>query len=220
MRSVRQIPWLTDALVFPDPAEALDDPNGLLAAGGDLSPQRLLLAYRSGIFPWYSPGDPILWWSPDPRLVIYPGKLHVSRSLEKSMRCSGFQISFNQCFEQVIQACSEPRKKQPGTWITDEMKAAYTALHCLGYAHSVECWQDSVLVGGIYGLALGKCFFGESMFSRVTDASKTALVALDKALQQYDFRIMDCQVYSEHLVSLGAVEISRREFIGILDQYA
>lgn len=220
MRSVRQIPWLTDALVFPDPEEALDDPDGLLAAGGDLSPQRLLLAYRGGIFPWYNPGEPILWWSPDPRLVIYPGGLHVSRSLEKNMRRSGFRISFNQCFERVIQACSEPRKKQAGTWITDEMKSAYTALHRLGYAHSVECWQDSILVGGVYGLALGKCFFAESMFSRVTDASKTALVALDKALQQHDFKIMDCQVYSEHLVSLGAVKISRRDFIGILDQYA
>ncbi len=174
-----KLPWLTDELVFPDPETALTEPNGLLAAGGDLSIERLLLAYRRGIFPWYSHGEPILWWSPDPRTVIFPGQLHISKSLQKTLRQQKFVITFDQAFADVIEACRQPRPTQPTTWITTEMKQAYIELHKAGHAHSVECWQGDNLVGGIYGVGLGKCFFGESMFSTVTNASKVAIVTLE-----------------------------------------
>lgn len=207
-------------MFFPDPGTALQHPNGLLAAGGDLSVERLLLAYRMGIFPWYSKGEPILWWSPDPRMVLFPGKFHVSRSLEKNRRRFGYHVTFNTGFARVIEACSQPRQQQPGTWITDEMKAAYIRLHELGHAHSIECWRGNKLVGGVYGVVLGRCFFGESMFSIETDASKTALAALDVHLQQKNFKILDCQVHSDHMASLGAVEIPRSEFLSILEDCA
>lgn len=219
------IPWLTDKLEFPDPETALREPNGLLAAGGDLSIERLLFAYRQGIFPWYSnngsgAGEPILWWSPDPRAVIFPGQLHISRSLQKTLNKKTFRITVNSVFADVIEACSLPRPTQPTTWLGSEMKQAYIALHKKGYAHSVECWHDHKLVGGIYGVALGKCFFGESMFSTMTNASKVAMVALDKILVTNDFRVLDCQVSSAHTASMGAVEIPRHQFLTLLDNYA
>jgi len=204
---------------FPDPGEALDDPNGLLAVGGCLSPQRIINAYRQGIFPWYNPGEPVLWWSPDPRLVLFPDNLKISRSLQKKRRKNIFTVSFNQDFRAVIEACAQPRDKASGTWITEEIKLAYQQLHELGIAQSVEVWHENELVGGLYGLALGRVFFGESMFHRMTDASKIGFVAWVEYLQSQDYRLIDCQVYSEHLVSLGAEEIPRDEFMRLLKQF-
>ncbi len=195
---------------FP-PLSAAND-QGLLAIGGDLSPERLILAYRSGIFPWYNAGDPILWWSPDPRCVFFPQDFGPTRSLRKTLRRGDYLVTFNQAFSQVIQACAGPRKGQPGTWITREMEKAYVGLYGLGVAHSVECWHEDRLVGGLYGLALGSVFFGESMFSTRTDASKVALAELMAKLCQWNFTLVDCQVSSDHLLSLGAVEIPRNEF--------
>ena len=226
-----RLPWLTDALIFPDTETALKEPNGLLAAGGDLSTERLLLAYRHGIFPWFNPGEPILWWSPDPRAVIIPGQLHISRSLQRTLDKNIFTVTFDRAFAEVIEACSLPRKsrKDPaqrrgiaetGTWITPDMKQAYIRLHQAGYAHSVECWKAGKLVGGIYGVVLGACFFGESMFSTVTDASKVAMVELDKYLQNNRFRILDCQVSSPHIKSMGAIDMPRKQFLQWLDRYA
>ncbi|MGD2119231.1 MAG: leucyl/phenylalanyl-tRNA--protein transferase [Chromatiales bacterium] len=197
---------------FPPLETALREPNGLLAIGGDLSSERLLNAYRHGIFPWYNQGQPILWWSPDPRMVLFPGKLKTSRSLKKSLRTRGFEYSLDQAFDEVIEQCAAPRQGETGTWISLEMQLAYKNLHRLGHAHSVEVWQNDLLVGGLYGIAIGKVFFGESMFSRVTDASKAAFYLLDCLLQQQDFCLVDCQVYSEHLSSLGAEEIDRQDF--------
>jgi leucyl/phenylalanyl-tRNA--protein transferase len=204
---------------FPNVNQAEKEPNGLLAVGGDLSPDRLLRAYRHGIFPWYSEGQPILWWSPDPRTVLFPDKMRISRSLRKTLRKQQFSVSMDMCFDKVIQACSSPRAHEDGTWITPEMMGAYHQLHELGQAHSVETWQGAELVGGLYGIALGKVFFGESMFSRVTDASKVALSFLVSRLQEWDFRLIDCQIYSEHLISLGAEEISRQQFIEHLNSF-
>jgi leucyl/phenylalanyl-tRNA--protein transferase len=198
---------------FPDPESAERDPDGLLAVGGDLSPARLLNAYRQGIFPWYSEDQPILWWSPDPRMVLFPERLHLSRSLRKSLRQAGFQLSYDQAFIQVIDACAAPRKNDTGTWITTEMRTAYIQMHHLGHAHSVEVWHQGRLVGGIYGIALGKVFFGESMFHRATNASKTALAGLVYQLRQWDFGLIDCQVHTDHLASLGAERIPRTDFI-------
>ena len=190
-------------------------PEGLLAVGGDLSSERLLAAYRHGIFPWYSAGQPILWWSPDPRAVLYPEKLRVSRSLRQTLRRGHFEIRFDSVFRDVMLACAAPREQYPGggTWITDDMLAAYVRLHELGYAHSVETWQQDQLVGGLYGVALGGVFFGESMFARTTDASKVALVALIHELRRHGFVLIDCQVPSEHLMSLGSEEIARTRFM-------
>jgi leucyl/phenylalanyl-tRNA--protein transferase len=215
-----KIAWLGDDLAFPDPATALREPNGLLAAGGDLSIERLLLAYRHGIFPWYSHGEPILWWSPDPRAVIFPGQLHISRSLKKTLHKKKFAVTFDQAFADVIEACSLPRPTQATTWLSSEMKQAYINLHHKGYAHSVECWHGNKLVGGIYGVVLGKCFFGESMFSSMTDASKVAMVELEKKLLAKDFRVLDCQLSSAHTKTMGAVEIPRCQFLQLLDDYA
>ncbi|MBD3669960.1 MAG: leucyl/phenylalanyl-tRNA--protein transferase [Gammaproteobacteria bacterium] len=198
---------------FPDVAMAMEEPDGLLAVGGDLSSARLLAAYSQGIFPWYSAGQPILWWSPNPRAVLYPSKLRVSRSLRKRLRKREYRVSLDEDFTGVIQGCSEPRSGQDGTWITAEMKLAYQQLHEEGYAHSVEAWYGSELVGGLYGVALGKAFFGESMFSRRTDASKVAFVHLTRQLMRWGYHMIDCQVSSEHLASLGAEEIAREEFI-------
>lgn len=204
---------------FPDVEQAEKEPNGLLAVGGDLSPSRLLEAYRKGIFPWYSEGQPILWWSPDPRTVLFPDQLRISRSLRKTLRKQLFSVSMDMCFDKVIHACSTPRQHEEGTWITPEMMAAYQQLHDLGYAHSVEAWQGAKLVGGLYGIALGKVFFGESMFSRATDASKVALAFLVDHLLERDYRMIDCQIYSEHLISLGAEEIPRQQFTSYLDSF-
>jgi len=203
---------------FPDVTLAETEPNGLLAIGGDLSPQRVLGAYRRGIFPWYSAGQPILWWSPAPRMVLYPGELHVSRSLRKSLRRRGYEVSLNQAFADVIRACAAPRDAQPGTWLLPEMIDAYGELHRAGFAHSIEVWLGEELVGGLYGIALGQMFFGESMFSRKTDGSKVAIALLAELSLKQPFRLIDCQVYTEHLASLGAREISRELFQATLEQ--
>lgn len=197
---------------FPPTDQALENPQGLLAVGGDLSPARLINAYRNGIFPWYSVDQPILWWSPAPRCVIYPDAVHVSRRLRRRYNQGQYSLTADRSFEQVIEACAGPRRDQDDTWITDEMKNAYIRLHELGVAHSVEVSIDGQLAGGIYGLALGQVFFGESMFSERDDASKIALVALCRQLQEWGFTLLDCQVSNSHLLSMGAREISRQDF--------
>lgn len=201
---------------FP-PLEAAS-PEGLLAVGGDLNPDRLLSAYRQGVFPWFSDGQPILWWSPNPRAILYPADLHISRSLRKSLRTQGFEVTADRAFDDVIQRCAESRNAREGTWITSGMQEAYCTLHRMGYAHSVETWQNGQLVGGLYGLAIGKAFFGESMFSQITDASKTALVALSVSLTAGGYHFIDCQVVSEHLNSLGAKAVPRYRFSSELKQ--
>ncbi|MCS3902764.1 leucyl/phenylalanyl-tRNA--protein transferase [Methylohalomonas lacus] len=204
---------------FPPVERALADPDGLLAIGGDLSPARILGAYRRGIFPWYSEGQPILWWSPDPRCVIVPSQLKVRRSLRKAMRNRDFRVTCDRAFADVIQACAAPRDGVRDTWITREVNQAYQRLHDMGYGHSVECWQNGRLVGGLYGLAIGHIFFGESMFSRVSDASKTALVWLCEHLNEAGFALIDCQVDSGHLQRLGAELMPRHEFVACLDRW-
>jgi leucyl/phenylalanyl-tRNA--protein transferase len=204
---------------FPSITKAMTDPDGLLAAGGCLSKKRLLKAYRLGIFPWYSPGEPILWWSPNPRLVLFPEQLKVSRSLRKTMRKSSFTFTIDRAFRQVITACAKPRSYSEGTWISDEMQQAYYRLHLSGYAHSAEAWLNGELVGGLYGIAIGKVFFGESMFHTCTDASKVVFVNLVEQLKLWDYQVIDCQVHSEHLASLGAINCERSEFISLLNQY-
>lgn len=203
---------------FPSLDKALGEPNGLIAVGGCLSPQRIINAYRHGIFPWYNPGEPILWWSPDPRLVLFPDKLQVSRSLNKTLRKQPFEIRYDRAFEQVMTACAAPRRRDGGTWITEEMLHAYQNLHALGMAHCFEAWQDGELVGGLYGIAIGQVFFGESMFHTKTDASKVVFVHLVRQLTAWGYRLIDCQVSSEHLLSLGAEEISREDFQALLAQ--
>ncbi len=206
------IPLLTSHVSFPPLEAALVEPNGLLAMGGDLSPPRLLTAYCKGIFPWFNEGEPILWWSPDPRMVLFPSELKVSRSLKKTLKRRTYQIRTDNNFNQVMHACAAPRKGQSGTWIHPEMISAYTTLHEMGLAHSVETWIDDKLVGGLYGIALGKVFFGESMFSCMPDASKIAFVHLVKQLEYWNFGLIDCQMNTAHLASFGAREISRVEF--------
>ena len=201
---------------FPDIETAFDVPDGLLAAGGDLSPDRLIYAYRNGIFPWYDEGQPILWWSPDPRCVLRPHQFHVSRRLRRSLSRGGIEVSFNQSFGDVIAACAADRVGQQGTWITSQMADAYSQLHRDGWAHSIEVWHAGQLVGGLYGLSIGRCFFGESMFSRQDNASKTAMLALCRQLVDHDFEILDCQVESPHLISLGATLMPRPRFASIL----
>ena len=207
-----------DFLEFPPVSSALTDPDGLLAIGGDLSPSRLINAYRRGIFPWYQQGQPILWWSPNPRWIIEPARLHISRSLAKTLRKGRFRVTFNQDFNAVISACAQPGKDRDETWITADIQSAYTELHQLGYAHSVESWHQNQLVGGLYGIALGKVFFGESMFSIQSDASKVAMVYLTEKLNADGIELIDCQVHTQHLQSLGATPISRKDFITHLDQ--
>ncbi len=212
--------WLQrDELSFPPLETAMREPNGLLAAGGDLSPERLLAAYRHGCFPWYQEGQPLLWWSPDPRTVLYPEELHVSRSLAKKLRQGVFNVTFDRAFQDVIQGCAAPRDYADGTWITTPMQNAYVTLHQLGVAHSVEVWQDGQLVGGLYGLAMGRLFFGESMFSRATDASKVGFVTLVERLRGWDFKLIDCQMPTQHLASFGARTIPRRIFAEALAKY-
>lgn len=212
------IPWLEDDAPFPPVQRALEHPNGLLAAGGDLSPGRLLAGYRHGIFPWFSDEDPILWWSPDPRTVLFPDELKVSRSLAKAMRNRPHEMRFDHAFSAVIAACAAPRPNASGTWITDRMREAYERLHRLGHAHSVETWVDGELAGGLYGVALGRVFFGESMFTRARDASKMALVALVEHCKRDGIALIDCQMHTQHLESLGAREIRRQEFAGLLQE--
>jgi leucyl/phenylalanyl-tRNA---protein transferase len=203
---------LSDQIVFPPPELSRED--GLLAVGGDLSIKRLVLAYKRGIFPWYDGGNPVLWWSPDPRLVLYPNELHVSRSLMKTLQQKRFSVTLDQAFSQVILACADmPRENQPGTWITGDMIDAYCRLHAAGLAHSVEVWKNGELAGGLYGVSLGQCFFGESMFAQENNASKVGLVALVNQLQKWSFSLIDCQVTTQHLVRLGAREISRKQFL-------
>jgi leucyl/phenylalanyl-tRNA--protein transferase len=212
--------WLQrNSLEFPPLNKALREPNGLLAAGGDLTAKRLLAAYRHGCFPWYQDGQPLLWWSPDPRTVLLPDELHVSRSLSKCLRQQRFKVTFDRDFAAVIQACAAPRSYSDGTWITGEMQTAYQELHALGHAHSVEVWLDDQLVGGLYGLAIGRLFFGESMFSRADNASKVGFVTLCQQLHQWDFVLIDCQMPTDHLHSLGARTISRDAFANYLKQY-
>lgn len=205
---------LTEEMIFP-PAH-LATPGGILAVGGDLSPERILEAYRQGIFPWYADQEPIIWWSPDPRFVLFPSEIRVSRSMRQILRQRRFNISFDQDFRAVITACQKPRPGQAGTWISREMKEAYIAIHEMGYAHSVEAWQEEELVGGLYGISLGGCFFGESMFSRVSNASKAAFITLTEELSRRGFGLVDCQVRSPHLASLGARDIPRKQFTGLL----
>lgn len=214
--------WVKDNLLagdFPPAERAIDDPEGLLAIGGDLSAERLLAAYRAGIFPWFSEGQPVLWWSPDPRCVLPPAEIKISRSLAKRLRNGHFQISFNSAFAAVMAGCAAPRKDNPNTWITESMKTAYLRLFQRGYAHSVECWRDGRLAGGLYGVALGRVFFGESMFSLRPDASKVALAALADRLQAKNFSLIDCQVDSEHMRRLGARLIDRARFIRLLAEH-
>ena len=205
--------WLGPGEAFPPAERALKDPNGLLAAGGDLSPARLLEAYRRGIFPWYSGDEPLLWWSPDPRLVLYCAELKVSRSLSKSARNKGYELRIDTAFRDVLQGCAGPRPDSGGTWLGEDMRKAYLALHRAGHAHSFETWRRGELVGGLYGVALGRMFYGESMFSRATDASKVALLGLAAELVRRGFPLIDCQVRTPLLVSLGAREIARRSFL-------
>ncbi|MDA0821577.1 MAG: leucyl/phenylalanyl-tRNA--protein transferase [Proteobacteria bacterium] len=201
---------------FPDTARALSEPNGLLAAGGDLSVDRILEAYKQGIFPWFSDGQPILWWAPDPRSIMRPDEMKISRSLRKTLKREPFVVTFDKAFGKVIRGCAAPRGDLAGTWITQSMINAYEALHRHGYAHSIECWLAEDLVGGLYGVALGQVFFGESMFSRVTDSSKVAMVHLLARLNEWGYQLIDCQVHNPHLVSLGAKTISRDVFGGLL----
>lgn len=203
---------------FPALDQALEEPNGLIAVGGCLSPQRILNAYRCGIFPWFNDDEPILWWSPNPRLVLFPAHLNISRSLRKTLRKQCFEIRYDSAFSTVIRACAAPRNEDGGTWITSDMHLAYNQLHELGIAHSFEAWQDGELVGGLYGIAIGQVFFGESMFHRKTDASKVVLVHSVQQLSQWGYQLIDCQVSSDHLLSLGAEEIPRRQFASYLDQ--
>lgn len=203
---------------FPPLEHALVKPNGLLAAGGDLSPERLLSAYRRGIFPWFNDGEPILWWSPDPRMVLFPHELKVSRSLRQTLKKKRYEIRTDHAFSSVIQACAAPRRKQDGTWIHNEMIAAYSELHRQGIAHSVETWINGELAGGLYGVAIGQMFYGESMFSRITDASKIALVHLVKQLENWNFGLIDCQMKTTHLASMGAREIPRSFFVQRLNK--
>ncbi len=207
------ISWLSGDAPFPSVHSALAEPNGLLAAGQELSPERVIEAYRLGIFPWFSPGEPVLWWSPDPRMVLHPAAFKLSRSLRQRIKRGGYEIRLDSCFKKVMQSCAEVRDGQSGTWIGDAMLDVYTRLHQQGYAHSIETWMDGELVGGLYGIAIGRMFYGESMFSQRADASKLALAHLCKRLDECGYGLIDCQMQTAHLASLGAHPISRAAFI-------
>jgi leucyl/phenylalanyl-tRNA--protein transferase len=212
------IHWLRPDEPFPPVTAALADPNGLLAVGGELSAVRLIDAYRHGIFPWFSPGQPVLWWSPDPRMVLMPHELKVSHSLRKALRKRDYEVRADTCFRAVMEACAEPRPEQGGTWISAGMIAAYCALHEQGLAHSIETWIDGELAGGLYGVALGRMFYGESMFTHAADASKIALVHLVRQIEHWHFGMIDCQLHTRHLASLGAREIPRADFMRKLQE--
>jgi len=219
--SNHRVVWLTASdppTAFPPVENASREPDGLLAAGGDLSADRLLTAYRRGIFPWYDEGQPILWWSPDPRCVFEKGDLHISRRMRRELRRSSAEVRFNSAFSDVIQACAGPRRYEQGTWITSDMVAAYESLHRDGWAHSVEIWQDNALVGGLYGLIIGRVLFGESMFSLRSNASKIALLTVDRMLNDDSVGLIDCQVQSSHLLSMGAAVIPRSDFVKRLEE--
>lgn len=203
---------------FPPVSEALREPDGLLAAGGDLSVSRLCCAYRKGIFPWFDQDEPILWWSPDPRTVFIPGEMHMSRSMRRFMRKMPFHFTYDRVFEDVMLACAAPRRGQSGTWISPEMIDAYCALHHAGFAHSIECWDGEELVGGLYGVAMGQNFYGESMFSRRSNASKACLLRLNRDLETWGYRLFDAQVYNEHLDSMGAISMPREDFLKRLNK--
>jgi leucyl/phenylalanyl-tRNA---protein transferase len=207
------IPFLGPADPFPPVEQALDQPDGLLAAGGSLTTRRLVDAYRRGIFPWFNEGDPILWWSPDPRTVLRPSQIHISHSLRKRLRKAEFAVTFDRVFARVLEGCAAPRPGDTGTWLSTAMQRAYTALFAAGLAHSIEVWMDGELAGGIYGVAIGRMFYGESMFSRRTDASKIAMARLAAQLERWEFPLIDCQLQTEHLLSLGAEHMSRRAFV-------
>jgi leucyl/phenylalanyl-tRNA--protein transferase len=207
------IPFLDPDDPFPPVEFAMRDPNGLLAAGADLSPQRLLEAYGNGIFPWFGEDDPLLWWSPDPRMVLFASELHVSRSLRREVRSARFHVTLDQAFRDVMSACGEPRDGQDGTWITEAMIEAYSELASRGHAHSVEAWEDGMLAGGLYGVTIGRMFFGESMFARRSNASKVAFVHLVRQLERWGMPLIDCQMSTPHLASLGAREIPRADFL-------
>lgn len=204
---------------FPDVSSALTNPDGLLAVGGCLSSRRIHNAYYNGIFPWYSDGEPLLWWSPDPRLVLYPDQFKLSRSLRKTIKRGEFQVTYDQAFADVIAACAKPRENSKGIWLTQEMQQAYRKLHALGVAHSVEAWHQGHLAGGLYGIGIGRVFYGESMFSLRSNASKVAFATLIECFKTWCYTIIDCQVYSNHLASLGAETIPRRQFIQLLKEY-
>jgi len=212
------IPWLSANEAFPPVHRALREPNGLLAAGGELTVERLLAAYRNGIFPWYSDGQPVLWWSPDPRMVLVPREIEISRSLRKRLRRRGFEVRIDTSFNEVMAACAAPRDGEAGTWITADMMSAYAAFHRAGHAHSVETWVDGCLAGGLYGVSIGRMFFGESMFARAPDASKIALAHLARQLDRWEFGLIDCQMVTSHLASLGAREIPRKDFLRALSE--
>jgi leucyl/phenylalanyl-tRNA--protein transferase len=218
IRLPRLHPFEPDA--FPDPRDALEEPNGLLAFGGDLSPERLLAAYSRGIFPWFSEDEPILWWSPDPRCVFHTDDMHVSRRLRRQLAHSNWTLTVDRAFTQVMRACAEPREDQQGTWITEDMIQAYGALHALGHAHSVEAWDGEDLVGGVYGLAVGQLFCGESMFSWRSGGSKAALIGLCQLLKRWGFPLLDAQVTNPHLISMGAVEVAREDFLKTIRKLA
>ena len=207
------IRWLQPDEPFPPVQSALAEPNGLLAAGGDLSAERLIEAYRQGIFPWFSRGQPILWWSPDPRMVLVPAEIRIPRSLAKTLRKREYEVRADSAFRAVLLACAEPRADQDGTWISEDMISAYCALHQCGVAHSVETWIDGKLAGGLYGIALGRMFYGESMFTRAPDASKIALAHLARQLQRWNFELIDCQVHTAHLARMGGREMPRAAFM-------
>jgi leucyl/phenylalanyl-tRNA--protein transferase len=207
------IPWLESPTAFPDVSHALKEPSGLLCAGGNLETATLIAAYSRGIFPWFSDDQPILWWSTDPRMVLFPEEFKYSKSLAKTVRANKFEVRFDTAFSDVIKGCAAPRTEDGGTWIVAEMQAAYTRLHKVGVAHSVESWRDGKLVGGLYGIALGRMFFGESMFARETDASKVALVSLVEKLKRDGFELIDCQQETKHLARFGARPIPRRDFV-------
>lgn len=207
------IPFLGPTDPFPPVDQALDHPDGLLAAGGTLTMKRLVDAYQLGIFPWFNEGDPVLWWSPDPRTVLVPPRVHISHSLKKRLRKNNFLVTFDAAFSRVLDGCAAPRADDGGTWLTDQMRRAYTALHVAGLAHSVEVWMDGELAGGLYGVGLGRMFFGESMFSKRTDASKIALARTAAQLGRWGFPLIDCQLETDHLMSLGAEHMPRRQFV-------
>lgn len=211
---MRLVQLSRDSIAFPSPEGALREPNGLLALGGDLTPARLLMAYQRGIFPWFSPGDPILWWSPDPRAILYPAQFHLSRSMKRFHRTSPYTVTLNHAFERVLYGCASDRNE--GTWITADIVEAYLRLHELGHAHSVEVWEGKELVGGMYGVAQGALFCGESMFSRRVNASKTALLVFCQHFIRHGGKLIDCQVLNEHTASLGVIEIPRREYLQAL----
>ena len=212
------IHWLDSPLAFPDVKRALSEPSGLLCAGGDLAPATIVAAYSRGIFPWFSDDQPILWWSPDPRMVLFPGEFKYSKSLAKTVRAKKFEVRFDTAFADVIKGCAEPRTEDGGTWIVNEMQTAYSRLYKQGIAHSVESWRDGKLMGGLYGIALGRMFFGESMFARETDASKVALVALVEKLARDGFELIDCQQETKHLARFGARPIARADFVRRLQE--